>query len=133
MGAANYAGTPTRGAATLTLADASRTAPANQGVIFTPGAAGGRVERISWCPLATTPQTTLRIFVHDGAAFHLLFEQQINAQTLAGTVASVGGSLQAVDDPDRFPIQLPIGYTLRASINDAIATGLKVQAEGGSF
>lgn len=125
-------GTLHAAAATLTLADASRTAPANVGTIFNPGANGGMCERISWQPLANTVQTTLRIFLHDGANYHLLREIAIPAMTLTGNVASSGGSLQAVDTPDLFPIVVPPNWTLRASINDAIATGIKVIGQGGA-
>lgn len=128
----NYAATPICNAALLTLASTSRTVPANPGIIFDPGANGGQCHRINVNPVGDTTSTSLRLFKYDGATYHLLWEIQIGPATLVGQTATPGTTYQAVDDPERFPIQLQAGWTLRAAINDAQA-GLKVQGEGGGY
>lgn len=127
-----YASTPIMTSATLTTGDTSRTAPSTVGTVFNPGANGGLCERISVQPLATTTQTVVRLFRHDGSAYDLLFEIQIGAQTLAATVSAEGQNFQAVDYPELFPIVVPAGSTLKATINDT-QTGVKVTGQGGGF
>lgn len=127
----SYAGTPIAGAATLTVGDASRTAPAAAGILVTPGA-GGLIERVTIIPLATTVASVLRLFRYDGAAYHLYTEIAIPVQTVSASVAVSPLTLQAVDYPNLFPIVIPAGWSLRASINDN-QTGVKVHAEGGGF
>lgn len=129
----NYATVPISTPATLTLASTSRIAPANPAFIFSPGANGGQCHRINVARLGDTVQTTLRIFKYDGSAYHLLWEWQIAAATLTNNVADPGYSLQAVDEPRLFPIQVPVGWQLAASINDAETNGIKVQGEGGGY
>jgi hypothetical protein len=128
----NYASTPKVGAATLTTGDASRTAPTVAPTVLTPGGSGSQVERITATPLATTTATTLRIFRHDGTTHHLYTEIQIPAQTITGPVAVIPITLEAVNYPNLFPILVPAGWTLRASLNDT-QTGIKVQADAGDF
>lgn len=137
MGATvNYASKAVSSAATLTTGDTSRTAPANVGTVFDPSAfsaSGGMCERIVAMPLATiAADTVLRIFKHDGSAYHLYAEVAIRAQTVTGSGQVQGYVLSAVNNPELFPIMVPPNWTLRASINDTV-TGIQVQAEGGGF
>jgi hypothetical protein len=116
-------------AATLTTGDNSRTAPTVFGTIFNP-ASGGMCERITITPLATTVASVVRFFKFDGTTNHLLFEVTLPAQTVTAGAAVTSQRLEAVDNPDIFPIIVPSGWTLRATVNDT-QTGVKVQAEGG--
>lgn len=128
-----FASTPTAGAATLTTADTSRTAPSSGGsAIFSPGATGGLCERINIMPVATVTATVVRFFRYDGATAHLYKEIALPAQTLAAGTPVADIVLSAINYPELFPIAIPANWSLRATINDT-QTGVKVQAEGGAF
>lgn len=127
-----FASIITVGSARLTAGDASRTAPTNQATIFTPGASGGMVQRVVVEPVATVTATVVRIFRYDGTTYFLYAEIQVPAQTITGTVAVSPQTLEGVNYPSLFPILVPAGWTLRASINDT-QTGVNVSAEGGSL
>lgn len=130
---ANFAGTPTVGAAVLTTGDTSRSAPTAGGeTIFAPGANGGLCERISFVPLATTVDSVLRVFRYDGADAHLYAEFPLSAQTVTGGAVVQSLVLSAVTNPELFPITVPETWTLTATVNDT-QTGVKAQAEGGAF
>lgn len=131
---ANYAATPTVGAATLTTGDTSRSAPATVGTIFSPGATGGEVERVVIQPLGITVPSTVRIFRYDGTTYHLYAEVQLQVvPTAPGNVAISPQTLEAVNYPNLFPIAIPANWSLRATVNDTQAAGVKVQAEGGAY
>lgn len=127
----NYASTPVVGGGVLTTGDTSRTAPTTTTTIFT-STNGGQVERITITPVATTVSSVVRIFRYDGTNYHLYTEVQIAAQTLAAGTAVVPQTLEAVDNPNLFPIIIPAGWSLRATVNDT-QTGIQVQAEGGGY
>lgn len=129
--AINFASTATVGAALLTTGDTSRTAPTTVGTIFT-ATNGGQVERITIIPVATTVASVVRIFRYDGTNYHLYTEVAISAQTLSGTNAVTTITLEAVTTPNLFPILVPSGWSLRATVNDT-QVGIKVQAEGGAY
>jgi len=129
----NYASTPTVGAALLTTADTSRTAPTSGGsAVFSPGASGGLCERVVIMPLATVTATVLRLFRYDGTTAHLYAEVTMPALIVAAGTKVPGTVLSAVSNPELFPIAIPANWSLRATIND-VQTGIKVQAEGGAF
>lgn len=128
----NYASIPTVGAAMLTTGDTSRTAPSTVGTIFAPGDTGGAVERIVIQPVATTTASVVRIFRYDGSAYHLYVEVALPAQTASGSTPLLGITLEAVDNPNLFPIAIPANWSLRATVNDT-QTGVQVQAEGGAY
>lgn len=126
----NYMSVLDAGAATLTTGDNSRTAPAVTSTIFNP-ASGGLCERIVITPLATTVASVVRIFRKDGSGgLHLYTEVALPAQTVTASGAVVPQTLQAVDFPQLFPIMVPSGWSLVATVNDT-QTGVKIQAEGG--
>lgn len=129
----NYANTPTVGAALLTTGDTSRTAPTTYGTIFTPGSSGAQVERVVIQPVGTTTSTAVRIFRYDGTTFHLYTEVQLQAQTASGSTAIIPQTLEAVDTPNLFPILVPAGWKLVATVNDTQSPGVQIQAEGGSY
>jgi hypothetical protein len=115
----NYASTPTVGAATLSLGDSSRTAPVNAATIFPSSTLGGQVERIVITPLGTLTATVLRLFRYDGTAYHQYGDEiQINGLTAANSTPNLSTKLEAVDNPNLFPIAIPANWSLRATIND---------------
>lgn len=129
----NYASTPTVGAAILTTANGgSRAAPTNGQTIFTPGANGGQVERIVIQPVATTVAGTLQIYRVIGGSYFLYAEAQLQVQTASAAAAVPQQTLEAVDNPNLFPIAMPAASTLYAVLSVA-QTGVAVQAEGGSY
>ena len=124
----------------LTGADGGdRSAPNNSGVCYTAtvgagAAGGGMVERITVYPRATTSGTRMTFYIYDGANYRALFDVQLPAQTFAvGTpVAPLrlsGAGKNA--KPEMFPIMIPSGSSLKVSMNDALAGGVVVTAEGG--
>lgn len=127
-----YASTPKTGGGRLTTGDTSRTSPATFVTIFTPGASGGRCERINVAPNATTVQSVIRIFRYDGSVMHLLFEIQVEVLTASGSTKLKDYVFSASKFPQYFPIMLGASETLRASVNDT-QTGIDVSAEGGAF
>ena len=130
---ANYASTPTVGAALLTATNTgSRAAPTGDSVIFAPGASGGQIERITIEPVATTVAGTVQIFRTAGGTKYLYTEVQLQVQTAATGTAIIPQTLEAVDYPNLFPIILSAGETLSAALSVA-QTGVVVQAEGGSY
>ena len=133
----NYASYVTTGAGILASGDISQTAPTTYVTIFSPSNGtinnAGQVERITIMPLGNTLASVIRIFKHDGATAHLYAEVQVDTLTAVNNVANPAIRLQAADDPDMFPILIPAGWTLRASINDTQPSGFKIQAEGASY
>ena len=125
----NYCSTLLCGAAMLTTGDTSRTAPTTVSTLLTP-ANGAMIERLTVMPVATTVTSVVRFFKYDGTTYHLVAEVQIAAQTLANGTAVIPTTMEAVDNPNLFPMIIPAGWSLRATVNDT-QTGIKVYAEGG--
>ena len=125
----NYAATVVAQSTILQAGDNSRTNPTAVGTIFTPinasaVNAGGQVERITIEPLGNTVATTLRILRNNGTTKDLYTEVNIPATTTTPGTPIVPITLEAVDNPNLFPILIPAGGSLQASIND-----LQVQSE----
>lgn len=133
----NYAAYVTAGAGILATGDTSRTSPSSLVTIFTPynGTTnnGGQVERISLIPVGNTTASAVRIFRYDGTTNHLYTEIAVSTLTAVGSTANTTLTIEAADNPNLFPILIPIGWTLRATINDAQPAGFKITAEGGSY
>lgn len=139
----NYASTVLSGNATVVTADTSRTAPttfvklieSSGGTGGTANAASGaQIERIVLTPVGTTIQSVIRLFLYDGTNYHLRYELQLSPQTVSGTVAVASQTFEAVDNPNMFPMLLPAGWALRATINDTQSGGgVNISAEGGGF
>jgi hypothetical protein len=128
----NFASKPTVGAALLTIADASRTAPSNAQTVYTPDVLGAQVERVVISPVgALTAANVVRLFRYDGATYHFYAEVGVAALTVAAALAGVtAGSLEAVDNPNLFPIAIPPGWSLKASLG---ATALAAEGAAGSI
>lgn len=129
-----YTGQPLAKTARLTTGDNSRTAPITVSTIFDPAAIGsgaGAVQRIEIMPLATTVASVVRIWRHDLAGYHLLFEIPLPAATLTAGNAAPAIEQSAWNYPTRYPIMVSVGDTIAASVNDT-QTGLDVTAQGGA-
>ena len=108
--------------------------------IFTAGADGARVERIRIRALGTNVATVLRIFINNGGANSTATNNALYAEiTLASTTLSETAALlttnefPSVADTTAFPIVLPAGYKLLATVGTTIAAGVKVTAIGSTY
>jgi hypothetical protein len=129
-----YAATPKIGAGTVTTADTSRTAPTTVVTVFTAGANGSRIDRINLEAIGTTTATTVRLFLYNGTTYYLWQELPVSAVTPSGTVQAFNSAISSAQNPNNFPLPLPSGWSLRASINDTQASsGVNVIALGGDL
>jgi hypothetical protein len=108
-------------------------------VLFTAGANGGRVERIRSRAAGTNVATVLRIFINNGgsntvAANNILYaEMAIAATTLSETTALLLNELPNTIDATAFPIVLPAGYRILATIGTTVSAGLYLSAIGSDY
>ena len=108
--------------------------------IFTAGVDGARVERIRIRALGTNVATVLRIFINNGGANSTATNNALYAEiTLASTTLSETAALlttnefPSIADTTAFPIVLPAGYKLLATVGTTIAAGVKVTAIGSTY
>lgn len=128
---------------TLTTANTAKDGTGTVALIFTADASnGGRVERIRAVPLGTNVATVLRIFINNGSDPTTAANNTLYAQaTLAATTNTEIAALAAVELPNAltvadgtaFPLVLPPGYRIYATLGTAVAAGYAVQAIGGSY
>lgn len=129
---ANYASTPKVGAALLTTADTSLTAPTTVGTVFTAGASGSRIDFIEVMGVATTVASLINLFIYDGSTYHLWKQIPVQAVTTSTTTPSYAAAMSSSTMPLELPLVLPTGYSLRATTT-VTQTGVKVIATGGDF
>jgi hypothetical protein len=133
----NFASTPTVSGALLTTAiTGTRAAPgSNTATVFSPsGSIGAEIERIVIQPVATTVSGSVLLWRYNTATsgYFLYNEVQLPIQTASTGQALPGQTLEAVDNPNLFPIALPAGWALVAGLS-ITQTGVIVQVEGGSY
>lgn len=115
----NYASTPTVGAASLQIGDTSRSSPASAVTIFPSSTNGGQVERIVLTPQGNITSSVVRLFRFDGTNYHLYGDEiQLSSLSVSSGMANLSTKLEAVDNPNMFPIAIPANWSLRATIND---------------
>jgi hypothetical protein len=129
---AQYASTPRVGAALLTTADTSLTAPSTVGTVLTTGANGSRIDYIEVMGVATTVAGLVNLFIYDGTTYNLWQQIPIQAVTTGTTTPSFVANLSSNGNANIMPLNLPTGYSLRATTTTA-QTGVKVIAYGGDF
>lgn len=128
---------------TLTTANTAKDGTGTVALIFTADASnGGRVERIRAVPLGTNVASVLRIFINNGsdpttAANNTLYAQVSLAATTNTEVAALAPvelpNALGVPDGTAFPIVLPPGYRLYATLGTSVSAGYAVSAHGGSY
>jgi hypothetical protein len=125
--------------AVLTTANTALDGTGTVSTIFTADATnGGRVEKVRIRHLGTNVTTVLRIFINNGSTNTtatnnaLWTEITIASNTLSQVAASTNYELPSGTDPS-FPLVLPIGYKLLATIGTTVAAGLAVIAAGGKY
>lgn len=129
---AQYATTPVFGAALLTTADTSLTAPTTIGTILTAGASGTRIDFIEVIGVATTVAGIVNLFIYDGTTYHLWQQIPVIPVTSSTTATSFSSVTATNNSPNVMPMIIPTGYSLRATTTIA-QTGVKVIAYGGNF
>lgn len=111
-----YASTPKVGAASLSTADSSRTAPTNVGTVFTAGTSGSRIDRATIHATGTTTQGLVRLFLHDGSTYRLIKEVQVLPVTPSTTQAAFASDLTFDGG-----INIASGWSLRATTSNSEA------------
>ena len=129
---AQYASTPKIGSALLTTADTSLTAPTTVGTVFTAGASGSRIDYIDIQGVATTVAGLINLFIFDGTNYFLYNQVPVIAITSSTTAVAFASTLSSNSHPNIMPINLPTGYSLRATASVA-QTGVRVTASGGDY
>lgn len=129
---AQYASTPKFGSAILTTADTSLTAPTTVGTVLTAGASGTRIDYIEVQGVATTVAGLVNLFVFDGTTYILWNQVPVQAITSSTTAPAYQVSLSSNGNSNIMPLNLPTGYSLRATTTIA-QTGVRVTAYGGDF
>lgn len=121
-----FASTPNVGQATISTANTNRDGTGTLGTVFTAGASGSTVTRITVAATSTTTAGVVRLFVNTGATYSLIKEILVSAITPSTTVESFRE--QVVFDP---PLCLPTSYVIKAGTHNA--ESFAVTAEGGNF
>lgn len=129
---AQYASTPKVGAALLTTADTSLTAPTTVGTIITAAASGTRIDYIDVQGVATTSAGLINLFLYDGSTYHLWQQVPVLAVTSSTTAPAFTANLSSNSNANVMPLCLPTGWSLRATTTVS-QTGVKVIAYGGDF
>jgi hypothetical protein len=129
---AQYASVPKIGSALLTTADTSLTAPTIVGTVFTAGASGSRIDYIDVQGVATTVAGIVNLFIFDGTNYFLYTQVPIQAVTSSTTAAAFTTVISSNTNANILPINLPTGYSLRATTSTA-QTGVRVTALGGDY
>jgi len=126
-------------AAVLKTANTAKDGTGTVATLFTAGADGARVERIRAKPIGTNVATVLRIFINNGStnatpANNVLYAELTLAATTGSEVAALALSeLPVAADPTAFPIVLPAGYKILATVGTTVASGYMMSAIGGTY
>ena len=108
-------------------------------ILFTAGADGGRVERIRARAAGTNVVSVLRIFINNGldptnAANNILYaEMTLTATTISQVATLLLQELPNTVDTTAFPLVLPAGYQITATIGTTVAAGWYLSAYGSSY
>jgi hypothetical protein len=129
---AQYASVPKIGAATLTTADTSLTAPTTVGTVVTAASSGTRIDYIDIQGVATTLSGLVNFFIFDGTTYHLWTQVPVLPITSSTTAPAFTVTLSSNSHANIMPLVLPSGHSLRATTSVA-QTGIKVIALGGDF
>jgi hypothetical protein len=121
-----YAATPNTGFVNISTANTARDGTGTLGIVFTAGASGSRIDRITITARATTTAGVVRLYISDGTNHALYSEHLVSAITPSATVA-----VFATEIIPNIPITLKSGQTLRASTHNA--ESFTVAAFGGDF
>lgn len=85
--------------------------------VYTPGASGGRVDRVLVEATGTTTAGVIRLWLHNGSAYRLIEEILVSAITPSTSVKAF--SAESARITLTTPLQIPTGYKLAASTHVA--------------
>lgn len=130
---AQFAATVRAGLVAISTANTALDGTGTVGTVLTAGASGTRIDRISIKAKNTTSAGMIRLFLHDGSAYHLWREVSVAAITPSATVAAYEASMSSNNAMDigYLPLTIPTGYSLRASTEKA--EPFEIAAFGGDF
>lgn len=132
---APFAQTPKTNTAVATSAVASLTtdAPTNTVEIFTAGADGAIVTKLTAIPRATVTATALYLFISSdsGTTKRLIDSELMAAQTVATTTAIAETSFTNISEDT--PIRLASGDKLYVGIGVALASGIVFKIEATDY
>jgi hypothetical protein len=85
--------------------------------------------------VGTNVATVLRIFINNGSTAATKANNTLYAEVTcpATTLSEVAALADVVITAPYFPLALPPGYRLLASIGTTVAAGLRVSAYGGKY
>jgi hypothetical protein len=120
-----YTAIPRTERATISAANTNRDGTGTIVNLFTAGANGSRVERITICATGTTTAGMIRFYLFDGTNTDLWLEVSVNAITPSATVESFYSQLGSLS------FILSNSKSIRVSTNNA--ESFRIIAEGGDF
>ncbi len=129
---AQYAAVPKIGAALLTTADTSLTAPTTVGTVVTAGSSGTRIDYIDIQGVAPTLSGLVNLFIYDGTNYRLWAQVPVLPITSSTTAPAFAATLSSNSHANIMPLVLPSGHSLRATTSVA-QTGINVIGLGGDF
>jgi hypothetical protein len=129
---AQYASIPKIGSALLTTADTSLTAPSTVETVFTAGNNGSRIDYIEIQGVDTTTAALINLFIFNGSVYFLYTQVPVLAVTSSTTAPAFQATISSNTNPNILPINLPTGYSLRATTS-VTQTGVRVTALGGDY
>lgn len=116
-----------------TAAKTSYSDAVNAVLLFTAGAEGARMTRVSAVPRATVTATQLQLYLSydGGATLHLFDSELLAAYTMAQTTKVPVTDLPRASTTT--PLRLPATARLYAGIGVAVAGGIEFHAEAENF
>lgn len=125
--------TPNIAFARLTAANAATDGTGTVATVFTAGAEGARLDRVTIVPGGTNVATVLRLFLNNGAATTsatnntLLREIPLPATTASASREN-GPTVEVALD-----LALPAGWKLTVCLGTAVSAGWSITAIGGDY
>ena len=125
-----------------TLVQTANTAKDGTGtvaILFTAGTDGARVDRIRARAAGTNVASVLRIFINNGldpttAANNILYaEHTLTATTLSEVATLLLQEMPNTVDTTSFPLVLPAGYKITATIGTTVVAGWYLSAIGSTY
>lgn len=123
----NYASTPKNGTTQISTANTNRDGTGTLGTVYTAGASGSRIDRLTIQAASTTTAGMIRLFISDGTNTRLIREIPVLAITPASTTPAWG-----MDYVFEGGLILQATWTLKAGTNNAEAFNL-VPTVAGDF
>lgn len=131
---ANFAASPRVGLGQVSVANANRDGSGTLATIFSGGANGSLVDKVTAKATGTTTAGMIRYYLHDGTNARLIYEKTVDAITPSAIVAAWTETAPVVEvggSNDVFPLMVPNGYSLRASTEKGET--FNICAQGGDF